>query len=241
MYPQERKRLGIINLKPAFLYLYLSIESYLNISYCEEIMGEQSTIWKNFIKNWKIYASPGKPSPDDISIVRKWLKKIKAKRVLLLGATPQLRDLLVELKCEAYTMDMQMDMLLGMQNYMKRKNPNEVIIKSDWLTSPLKDNYFDAILGDLILENIPYNQQPKLFSEIKRLLKKGAPWITKIFYPKDNLKDENPIDTINRIARMPYNINRYEELFIYFLFLTYNYKTKMCDVSKTEKMINYLL
>ena len=50
----------------------------------------------------------------------------------------------------------------------------KTIIKSDWLTAPLKEGYFDAILGDLILGNIPPKYKNQLLK--KRKLKENHVW-----------------------------------------------------------------
>ncbi|MFC1753590.1 class I SAM-dependent methyltransferase [Thermoproteota archaeon] len=179
---------------------------------------EQSTIWKEYIEHWEIFASPGRPSEGDVAILERWLKKINAKRVLILGSTPELRDLVKKLGCEVYCMDMQLEMLMGMEHFMKSKNKDEVWIKGDWLESPLKDDFFDAILGDLVLVNIPYKDKPRFLKQITRMLKKDGYWLTKILYRPDNWVKEDPLEMINKIASMPYNRNRYEELFVFLMY-----------------------
>ena len=207
-------------------------------------MKEQSTIWKEYIKNWEIYAYPGRPSEGDIAILKKWLKKINAKRVLVFGSTPELRDLLFELGCETYVIDLQMEMIEGMKQYMKHPNDKENIINADWLDAPLQDDFFDAILGDLILVNIPLPKQPQLFKQIIRMLKKDGYFMPKILYQPDNWPGCDSLKTegdsllgINKIASLPYNRNRYEELLVYLMYQVYDYEKKIYDGMKLQTLI----
>lgn len=198
---------------------------------------EQSSIWPTFLKNWKYYHCPGKPSKDDLRIVERWLKKLKAKRVLILGSTPQLRDLTAKLKLETTVMDMQMEMLQGMKQYMKRKNVQERIIRSDWLTAPLEEGYFDAVLGDLIMENIPHAHKVPLLKNISRWLKPGGYFITKVFFVPEGYEQIDPLPVINYIARLPRNENRQSELFVHMYFYGYDKRKKTLFTNVVTKLI----
>lgn len=199
--------------------------------------SEQSSIWPTFLKYWKYYHCPGKPSQDDLRIVERQLRQRKAKRVLILGSTPQLRDLCAKLKLETTVMDMQMEMLQGMQRYMKRKNVPETIIRSNWLTAPLQEGYFDAVLGDLIMENVPHVDKIPLLRKISRLLKPNGCFVTKVFFVPEHYTEQDPLPMINRIARLPRNENRSSELFVHLYFYGYNKKRKTLFTSAVTKLI----
>src|SRR3989344_6748141 len=105
-------------------------------------MPEQSTIWKQYLKNWHLYTSPGRPTKKDCAIVEQWLKKINAKNVLILGATPQLRDVCARLNINTTCVDLQIEMLEGMRAFMKEKGSEKLIV-GDWLNMPFPDHSFD--------------------------------------------------------------------------------------------------
>lgn len=199
--------------------------------------SEQSSIWPTFLKYWKYYHCPGKPSRDDLHIVERWLKKLKVRRVLILGSTPQLRDLCAKLKLETTVMDMQIEMLQGMQRYMVRKNVPETIIRSDWLTAPLREGYFDAVLGDLIMENVPHAYKIPLLKNISRWLRPGGHFITKVFFVPEGYGKLDPLPVINYIARLPRNENRSSELFVHLYFYGYDKKKKTLFTSTVTKLI----
>lgn len=107
---------------------------------------------------------------------KKLLKKaIRGKtqfKACVLGATPELRDMVLELGGNLTTIDISLEMILKCTPLMKYKNSSkETIIKGDWLDNPLQAHYFDVVLGDGVSTNIHFNDQDRFFKEIKRMLK----------------------------------------------------------------------
>ena len=93
-------------------------------------------------------------------------------KILVLGATPELRDMVLERGRHLTTLDISQDMLDKTKKCMKYSDhKNEKIILGDWLSSSLPDNHFDIILGDGVSNNIAFKDQDKFFVELKRLLK----------------------------------------------------------------------
>ena len=198
-------------------------------------MPEQSTIWKQYLKNWHLYTSPGRPTKSDCAIVERWLKKSGAKKVLILGATPQLRDVCARLHLNTTCIDLQKEMLEGMRAFMKEKG-KEKLVQGDWLNLPFPEDSFDVILGDLVTDNIPYEDQPTFFKEIRRCLKPYGYWITRIFYQPNNWKEDIG-SGIKRIAQLPDNENRHTELLFFLLYSFYDYKKKAFFLSRALKFI----
>ena len=103
------------------------------------------------------------------------LGKKKQARVLVLGATPEFRDLAIKKGCQVVVLDQSMAMITKMSSLMKyQNNPNETIITSNWLSSPVRDSFFDVIVGDFVAFNIPSKFLEIFFSELKRMLKKDG-------------------------------------------------------------------
>jgi len=131
-----------------------------------------------------------------------------------------------------------MEMLQGMKRYMKQKNVKERIIRSDWLTAPLQEGHFDAVLGDLIMENIPHAYKIPLLRNIRRWLKPGGYFITKVFFVPKGYEKIGPLPVINYIARLPRNENRSSELFAHLYFYGYDKKKKTLFTSRVSKLIH---
>ena len=119
---------------------------------------------------------PVAPSLFEQNFYKKFVKKAKGSkktpRMLVLGATPELRNLGMALGFEVVAVDIDWQMFGLMEKFIKVKNrSHENIIKADWLKVPLPDNYFDVIVGDASLNNIFYRTVPAMLKRIHGWLK----------------------------------------------------------------------
>ncbi len=149
--------------------------------------------WQVMAERWeKYYTEPGRPTKGDLAAYRKFIKQaIKGKnqpRVLVLGATPELRDLLYELKCEVTIIDAAAAMVQAMTGLKKHRSAPEKVVISDWIDNPLKADYFDVIVGDIILANIPRQKQPEFLRGLARMLKPGGYFISRFFVAPDKFE-----------------------------------------------------
>jgi hypothetical protein len=126
------------------------------------------------------------PTTEELEIYdlffKKALKNKKKIKTLILGATPELRDLALKYKSETVSVDISPRLLLALTNVMIYKDDfNNKYIVGDWLESYyfLKKHSFDIILADLSLNNIPYNRYKTIFRIINYLLKKDSYFITR--------------------------------------------------------------
>jgi len=122
--------------------------------------------------------SIGRLSTYEQEIVKTILKKTlkKSGKILILGATPELRNPALELGHKLLTLDINLDMIYKRQKVMKYPNTeDEIIVKGNWL-SPwyMKEKIFDAILADASFNNISYQEMIYLFKLCKNLLKKNG-------------------------------------------------------------------
>lgn len=181
--------------------------------------------WKDYAKQWGKYcASPGSPSDQAISVYRKFIKKTgykKGIKILILGATPELRDLVQEFTKEVTLVDINWEMISEMTKLLKKPNNQEIWIKADWLKIPIMDKYFQIVLGDLVLGNVEYNKQSQLLSEVKKVLVPQGYFIQKI----QLLPNKWPYtleQTLNLYKNTTPNKKRAMEAFCDMLNCTYN-------------------
>ncbi len=134
---------------------------------------------------WKRQLHPGRISSYSVKVYGKYLKgfigRKKGAKVLLLGSTPELRDLLSKHNCQTTVIDINFGMILGMRKLMRVKNPDEILVKSNWLTAPLKNNYYDFVLGDAALQMVGKDKIPALLKKINELLKPSGILIAQSF------------------------------------------------------------
>ncbi len=199
--------------------------------------------WKEFAKRWeKYYTPPGRPSKEAIKYYIKFAKlatkNLKTKRALVLGSTPELRDLLFELNFEVTIIDVNMEMILAMSELTKHKNPDEVIVRASWTEMPLDSDYYDIVLGDIVLSNIPEKKQEQFLKEIRRVLKKKGYWITKIeVIPNDWVVEKFDV-RLKQYEKLPELRNTAMELFCCLHNDAWDPKTQIIDTSKTRDWID---
>jgi SAM-dependent methyltransferase len=168
----------------------------------KEDLTTTSLPWKQIAYMWKTYFTvPSRISPQEVKQYRSWLKKIsenkKPLKGLVLGATPELRDALSDFGYSVCSIDINLDMFLAMDELLKSKNPNEVLVKGNWLNCPLRDKYFDVIVGDAVLPNIPWDERNPLLFEVKRLLKPNGVFLTRGFC----IPDKKPFTNVEEVLR----------------------------------------
>ncbi len=114
-------------------------------------------IFKYRADRWKDYTPSVRPSPDEINQYKQMI--VSAGRVkpkcLILGSTPELRDLLYTLGCTVTLIDINEYMIQCMGNLMQHRSQNEKIIVGNWLTHQFGVNKFDFVIGDHIINMIP--------------------------------------------------------------------------------------
>lgn len=147
---------------------------------------KKSTIapWQRFARKWQKITSPGRPTPAEISIYKDFAKLNLRKgcRVLVLGATPEIRDMLAKYRnVQIILVDINLDMILAMTSLMRQKRvaEKEIWIRSNWLSAPLPKNYFDVIYGDFVLGNMPFKLQAQFLNNIRNWLKPNGYFITR--------------------------------------------------------------
>ncbi len=126
--------------------------------------------WQALAKTWAKVDPPFKPNSNRILLYKKLLKKYAlGKKILILGATPELRDMLAKEKYEVTLIDQSPKMIKTMTSLRKTKSKEKIIIKN-WFNYNPKEK-FDAIFGDTIFNNV------HLIGWIK-LERKIASWLT---------------------------------------------------------------
>ena len=142
-------------------------------------------IWdEKYQKWWELFwggvKAPWRPTKKEIRFwekkIKELLKKKKSLKILLLGVTPEIRDLLSKYKnrIEVTLLDLNPRVKRAMDALMKRKNPKEKTVWGDWLKMPLPSNYFDVVFNDEGFENIALKNHDRLHKNIRRVLKKDG-------------------------------------------------------------------
>lgn len=128
-----------------------------------------------------------RPWPSEVKVyhqfAKKVLKGIKNPKILILGATPELRDIAHSFKnAEVTCVDIDINMILAMRELMryKKETEKEIWVKGDWATVPLTQNYYHLILGDAVMAVMPFNRWPQFLNHLKIFLKSDGAFITRL-------------------------------------------------------------
>jgi len=175
-------------------------------------------------------------------LLKKAIRKKKNFRALVLGATPESRDLVLSLRGELVTVDISWEMIEKASSLMKYQNsPKEIIVKANWLNNPIKDNYFDVILGDGVTLHLSWRDQSKFFKELRHLLKRRGFVILReaVINPERKIRTLEEIDSDFRKSR----IHQFDASIDYLLYSeisskVYNSKTGLYDTEKFVKKLN---
>ncbi len=160
------------------------------------------TKWQRMARLWARFSKPGRPSQDDIKnyneLLGVALGKIKNPKVLVLGVTPEIRNLLYKYKnTKVYCVDMTIDMYRAMDVFIRYQNKREKFIQSNWLSISRKVKNIDVVIGDYVSGNIA-SHFDKFLLEIKKVLKPGGYFIVRDLLIADSTK---PIKSISLVFR----------------------------------------
>ena len=161
---------------------------------------EKEDYYKGVARKWDLGESSSRPSPENVrhynQLVKSVLGKKKPPRIVILGATPEIREMLYKYyflnKAQVICLDLLPAKYYGLSNLVSHKTPNEKFIQGDWLKMPFKRNTIDAFIGDIITGNIyEEKDKEKLLSLINKCLKKNGAFITRQLYitPRAKIKD----------------------------------------------------
>ena len=157
-----------------------------------EIKTEHSQIqkWSQLAKLWMNYLPPSRPSLKDLIIykteIRTHFAELNKVQALVLGATPELRDLLGELKTNVTVVD-QNPYMINEMTRIRIYNNCESIIVDDWFDflSKRKES-FNLVVSDLTQSNIPYDKHEVFYKLISEVLVPGGIFIDRVYTYRDN-------------------------------------------------------
>lgn len=165
-------------------------------------MAKRTQMWQQLSQDYCKLVIPNRPSPDDCRnyglLINRVLKNKKRAKILVMGSTPELRSLLFTYTClqraRVYCLDFSENMYRAMTDFITKTDLKEKFIKANWLETGIKDDFFDLVVGDEVICNVPVKNHAKLFQEVRRILKKDGFWITRHnFYLPNKIKPETII------------------------------------------------
>jgi len=137
------------------------------------------TAYNHYYKLWKHVLPPWSPSLEETKFCSQTLDRLEEKlkrrlKVLVLGATPEFRDMLALKGHEVTLLDVLEPMHVAMTSIMRYKPKYEKLVIGNWLNADeiLENNHYDAVLCDRPFDNLKFKDYDKFILAIKTILNK---------------------------------------------------------------------
>ena len=167
----------------SLLKVYKALFSILMQRETGDILVEKQ-YWDTAFMDWNKQKPPARPTEQEINAYEDFLKmSSNPKNILLLGSTPELRDLLSSWygTSNIFIADFSISMLNGLMKFTRKASMDqEIWVKTDWLNSALPKKFFDIIVGDLVLQQYVPAKEKDFFEAISMLLGEKGLFITRV-------------------------------------------------------------
>lgn len=140
--------------------------------------------WNNYLaKTWNKYLPPIRPYYEELSIFKKYIKRFienngKKPNVLILGSTPELRDIVYEYDIIPTVVDFSKENYEGM-SLLRRLAGKDVFIEKNWLEITPDDGEFDFIFSEAAYNVLSETSAKQLYKKSANLLKKNGKIVAK--------------------------------------------------------------
>lgn len=209
-------------------------------------------IWEEILRDNELLIPPMTPSKSDLSKYRKLIlesNNISFKRCLVLGQTPELVGLMIDLNFSNIDVIDFVDTENRLKDFDRKINR----ITCNWLEYDPKKKKYDFIIGDQVTNNLAIWQYHLFFSRMSSLLSKKGSLILRVagnYCNGNSLLDINFEEIMNKLIgeysdrnSLIKNISSYKKLKLRYLFSSeaYDNKNKSCDTAKwNEKLDDYV-
>jgi hypothetical protein len=128
---------------------------------------------KRIAVDWKWIIPPSSPSLTELVVFDRYLGQLpRAANVLILGSTPELRDLCFFHGLTATVVDYNPDTFRILGRYRRHPDVSRLVVQ-DWRTMA-PDRAYDAVVGDLALNMVSVPEQALVMDNIARALAAGG-------------------------------------------------------------------
>lgn len=204
-------------------------------------MIKKGTWTSNLARVWDKILPPARPFPSELKIFEKYIKKFaknKKAKILILGATPELRDLVLKYKLTPICADINEENFIALKKLMKHKG-KEIFIHSDWLKLKGKEIY-DLIIGDTAFTMLSWRKWEDCLKRLKQIVKKDGMIVHRsdVRFPEDEKR--TPLEIFQSYRKFKKKTPIFSSIIIP-LYITFRNKEKeYCDSNKLIKKVKEL-
>lgn len=202
--------------------------------------------WNNYLaKTWDLYLPPIRPYNEELDIFKQYIVEFinnnkKLPNVLILGSTPEFRDILFEYNIIPTVIDFSKDNYEGMSLLINNKGIDK-FIESNWLDveKMLDETKFDFVFSEAAFNVLNKESAVKLYKIISNLLNKEGKLIAKEWIRFSNVRPN-----LNKIVKDYRSSNNsrgfYSHTCIPLMLLYYNFENEIIKLSDFSREIEIL-
>jgi hypothetical protein len=202
---------------------------------------EALAIWQAAATRWS--RVNGRPSPGDVAVYRKLAARKLDGRILILGVTPEIRDLVAEADARPVLIDMSAAMHEATSGLLRRADPaRETWVEGDWSEIRLLAGTFDLVLGDMIWWALSVAGQHELRDAIHTALKTDGLFVGRFRFTDVARAEMDPVPVVTgyleRLERTPADARRIEtELLSWLYDHTADHVGRRFDRARTRALL----
>jgi hypothetical protein len=171
------------------------------------------------LTGWGVVLPPNRPPEWYLNVLRARLTRLsEGEEIAILGCTPEFRDLAAQLRLRVTLFDRSAE-FYEVANSLRYSffTGNERLVEGDWLnTLPMHPGRFAAVLSDLTLGNLPYEDQALLGSAVAVALRHDGVVIDRVL---TNSEGFQPLAQLERTyEQRPLNLQTLNDFNADFLF-----------------------
>lgn len=176
--------------------------------------------WEEISDDWENLKPPFRPSGEDLAHYKKLIEFCapRAKRILLLGSTPELRDMLGDIFEKIIVVDFSKFVMKSLSRFLKSdKKRNETLIQYRWeKLNFLFHDFFDIVIGDVVLDQFPPKEESIFLVSVRDILKRDGRFIMRAICRRNEENSNKVIRTGLRWWAPPTKRELWKKLEIYF-------------------------
>lgn len=206
---------------------------------------------KEVLATWELAAGrwprvARRPTAGDIAMYRRLAGQKLAGRVLILGVTPELRDLVAETGAQPVIVDMCAAMHDATSRMLQRADPSrETWIEADWCEADLPAAAFDLVLGDMPWLTVSVAKQHELRDAIHAALDRDGLFVGRVRFSAPARAAVDPVEAVtahvNRLDDGGADHDRIESELLYWLYdHTADHESRRLDRARTRALLHEL-
>lgn len=169
---------------------------------CRENKDQIQKVWKMYARGWSERLSPWRPSAGDIALYEQQAGSKLSASVLLLGATPELRDLIAKHQGKLTLIDMSPEMIETTNRLLRNsRSDKEELVIGDWCENSLPGDTFDLVIGDVVWWLLSTSKQKTFLEKISKLLRSDGLFVSRIHYCNTSLNTKDLKEIVGEYLR----------------------------------------